>query len=146
MSPQHAFLTKVSKERIGVEFDKMLKGKDPLLALRLTHHLSLYDLLFSPVAPVEQSAPIAESAADQALQAGEILQDLVTAGKASEKLLQPMQDKLAAKRIWLAVAVSPLRDITYAEKKKTLPLSHTVVGESVKVRPAYPRADHRAEL
>ena len=132
---QNALLTKVSKERIGTEFDKMLKGKDPLLALRLIHHLSLYDLLFSPHLVVEQSEPIPSNAGDQALQAGEILQNLGGSAGVGRKLLLPLQDTLARKRLWLAVAVSPLRDITYIERKKTLPLSHTVVGESVKVRP-----------
>lgn len=115
----------------------MLKGKDPLLALRLIYHLSLYDLLFFPISAVEQSEPIPEYAGDQALQAGEILQKLSGSAEISQKLLSPLQDKLARKRLWLAVAVSPLRDITYVEKKKTLPLSHTVVGESVKVGRAF---------
>lgn len=131
---QHALLTKVSKERIGVELDKMLKGRDPLQALRLIHHLSLYDLLFSPISSLETSEAIPPTAGDVALQAGEILQSLVSGSSGvSSTLLASLQDKVAVKRLWLAVAVSPLRDITYIEKKKTLPLTHTVVGESVKL-------------
>lgn len=112
----------------------MLKGTDPLLALQLIHDLSLYELLFSPIAAVEQSAPLAPSAGDLALQAGEIFQALVApTTRASDRLLSPLSDKLAVKRLWLALAVSPLRDITYIEKKKTVPLSFTVVGDSIKL-------------
>lgn len=133
-----ALLAKVSKERIGVELDKMLKGPDPLLALRLIHHLSLYHLLFSPLASAgPPSAPLPEGAGDQALLAGEILQDILREGEqlgVPHALLSPLrEDKAARKKLWLAVALSPLKGLTYTEKKKTLPLSDAVIRDSVKL-------------
>lgn len=43
-----ALLSKVSRERFGIEVDKMIKGPNPLLALFLIHRLDMFDLIFHP--------------------------------------------------------------------------------------------------
>lgn len=135
-----ALRDKVSKERVGVELEKMLKGNDPLLALRLIDQLQLYDLIFCPTPGTMQiSAPIPKHAASLAVVSAEILAGLQTASADQTRLstlLLPLKDKVAAKRLWLAVATLPLRDITYSEKKKTLPLTEYTVKECIKVRMA----------
>ncbi|KAN0061395.1 CCA tRNA nucleotidyltransferase, mitochondrial [Thecaphora frezii] len=45
---RNALLTKVSRERFGIEVDKMIKGPNPLLALFLIHRLELFPLIFHP--------------------------------------------------------------------------------------------------
>lgn len=44
---QKALRMKISRERIGVEVEKMLRGRDPRLSLSLIHHLGLYSTIFS---------------------------------------------------------------------------------------------------
>ena len=43
-----ALVSKVSRERFGIEVDKMIKGPNPLLALYLLHRLELFPLVFHP--------------------------------------------------------------------------------------------------
>ena len=43
-----ALVSKVSRERFGIEVDKMIKGPHPLLALFLLHRLELFPLVFHP--------------------------------------------------------------------------------------------------
>ncbi|PWN50985.1 hypothetical protein IE53DRAFT_386693 [Violaceomyces palustris] len=43
-----ALLSKVSRERFGIEVDKMIKGPHPLLALYLIQRLDLFPLIFHP--------------------------------------------------------------------------------------------------
>ncbi|PWY97214.1 hypothetical protein BCV70DRAFT_203050 [Testicularia cyperi] len=45
---RNALLSKVSRERFGIEVDKMIKGPNPLLALFLIHRLELFPLIFHP--------------------------------------------------------------------------------------------------
>ncbi|THG99435.1 hypothetical protein EW026_g2916 [Hermanssonia centrifuga] len=43
---QLALRTKISRERVGEELDKMMKGRDPLRAIQLIDELSLYTSIF----------------------------------------------------------------------------------------------------
>ncbi|CAD6577952.1 MAG: CCA tRNA nucleotidyltransferase, mitochondrial [Cyphobasidiales sp. Tagirdzhanova-0007] len=132
-----ALSTKVSRERIGVELDKMLKARDPIHALRLIDHLSLYTLVFSPVSSfIKLSSPIPPDASKQALLAGRILKYIIEEAHRRPGLSRiaiPIEDTLVRKRMWLAVTLSPLRKITYTEKQKTIPLSDTIIRDSVKL-------------
>lgn len=45
---QKALRLKISRERVGIEMEKMLRGRDPRLSLSLIHHLNLYPAIFAP--------------------------------------------------------------------------------------------------
>jgi tRNA nucleotidyltransferase (CCA-adding enzyme) len=136
-----ALLNKVSKERIGVELDKMLKAKNPLLSLQLINHLSLYHTLFSPLPNIQEASPIPADAPDAALLACTALSNIEKAsdGRISQLLLAPLLDssspqaKIARKRLWLALVLAPLRDLTFIEKQKTVPLTDTIIRDSIKL-------------
>ena len=49
-----ALLNKVSRERFGIEVDKMLSGRDPFRALQLLSELGLYKVVFTPPPPLTQ--------------------------------------------------------------------------------------------
>ena len=54
-SPLHAALaSKVSRERVGIEVDKMLSGRDPRYALQLLAQLQLYWVVFMPPPALSQ--------------------------------------------------------------------------------------------
>lgn len=89
-----ALVSKVSRERFGIEVDKMIKGPQPLLALLLLHRLELFPLVFHPppsagnLYEASASAPaskLGQPASDSlALSAARLL-DAILAGK-------PLQD------------------------------------------------------
>ncbi|KAK9894794.1 poly A polymerase C-terminal region-like protein [Cystobasidium minutum MCA 4210] len=131
---KRALLTKVSKERIGVELEKMLRGRDPLLSLKMIVHLSLYNDLFSALPSAQDASPLPEDAPQRALAACQILANIENGSiRLPEKLLTPLQDKTAVKRLWLALYLEPLRGLTFTEKKKVLPLTDAVVRDSIKL-------------
>ncbi|KAI8903702.1 hypothetical protein DFJ77DRAFT_515654 [Powellomyces hirtus] len=45
---------KITRERVGVEFNKMIKGPDPVRALQLINDFGFYPLVFAPPVGVEQ--------------------------------------------------------------------------------------------
>ncbi|CDU25492.1 related to tRNA nucleotidyltransferase [Sporisorium scitamineum] len=88
-----ALVSKVSRERFGIEVDKMIKGPNPLLALFLLHRLELFPLVFHPppsagklylasasTPPKELGQPESDSVA---LNAARLL-DAILGGKALE--------------------------------------------------------------
>ena len=51
---QQALMQKITRERVGKELEKMIKGPDPCGALHLIHRLGLYNIIFSdPTGDVE---------------------------------------------------------------------------------------------
>lgn len=101
------------------------------------HDLSLYGLIFAPIdPPLSISARYPQDAAEQAILAGEIFSNLSQDPHRSSQLptlLSHVDDKTTRKRLWLALGLSPLSSITYQEKKKTVPLTDTIIRDSIKV-------------
>lgn len=185
---REALVSKVSRERFGIEVDKMIKGPHPLLALYLLHRLELFPLVFHPppstgkllvAGSSTQGQPVVDSVA---LNAARLL-DAILSGKAAEdtpsvnqsvaidslsigsddgSATQPKSelsrafsalpasplpkavlealppDLLASfssatltpeerRRLWISVALLPLRQLMYEEKKNKL----SWAGESV---------------
>ncbi|CAL1696684.1 unnamed protein product [Somion occarium] len=123
---QEALRFKISRERVGVELDKMLKGRDPLLAIRLINELSLYDSLFyipSSVAP-EFSATRAPSVT--AVVASSLLHIIIQPLSSPIARLPPVhptllntvsRDYLLHARLHLACFLLPFLNITYKDRK-----------------------------
>ena len=40
-------MSKISRERVGVEVDKMFKGPNPVLAMKFIRDFGIYDMVFS---------------------------------------------------------------------------------------------------
>lgn len=139
-----ALTTKVSRERFGIEVDKMLSGRDPCRALDMLSELQLYKVVFVPPPPLAERAgkssdgvhidePVADVPDERvALFLGACMADLMQAPAASphaalwERVPADWLDALrsadaAPKRrlLWYAIALFPLRDI-YVNMKKAL--------------------------
>ncbi|CCF48968.1 hypothetical protein NDA11_003824 [Ustilago hordei] len=90
---REALINKVSRERIGIEVDKMIKGPHPLLALFELHRLELFPLVFHPAPATgklytasdsNSLKELGEPASDSvALNAARLL-DAILSGKAQE--------------------------------------------------------------
>ncbi|KAI8974310.1 hypothetical protein BDB01DRAFT_844853 [Pilobolus umbonatus] len=53
---KHALLTKISRERIGIEFEKMIVGPHPVLSLQLIQDLDLYSCILAPPPDIKEGA------------------------------------------------------------------------------------------
>lgn len=129
-----ALQRKVSRERFGIEIDKMLTGNDPLYALRLLSELHLYRIVFSPPPPfsdkmllsddgVTPGAPASFPGEASALASGAFLDELLSgnSGAFAVAIKRLPSDWLAALRepsakarlrlVWFAVALMPLRNL-----------------------------------
>ena len=138
-SPLHAALaSKVSRERIGIEVDKMLSGRDPRYALQLLAQLQLYWVVFMP--PPALSQRMGRSS-DRGAHIDELVHDApderaaLSLSDCFDSLLRgtsPLWSRLptdwlarvrspewrAQRRlVWYAIALYPLRDL-YVQAKK----------------------------
>ncbi|KND02085.1 tRNA adenylyltransferase [Spizellomyces punctatus DAOM BR117] len=126
-----AFERKITRERIGVELKKMMKGPDPLRSLRLIKEFGFYDLVFVPPAGHE-----VEVDSDLVLRLGQAVESLLASKQferfwagAIKTAFEPDDRRL----LYLTCAVAPFREYTYIEKEKEHRLSREVMLQSVKL-------------
>jgi tRNA nucleotidyltransferase (CCA-adding enzyme) len=119
-----AFITKISRERVGVEMEKMLKGNDAHRAISMISNIGFYSLVFSP----PEETPVND-------------QDAVACSNALKDLLEnpahipwisdiTQNDK---KHVYLACAISPYRTFTYTIKQRIHPVSKAIVLHALKL-------------
>ena len=138
-SPLHAApASKVSRERVGIEVDKMLSGRDPRYALQLLSQLQLYWVVFMP--PPALSQRMGRSS-DHGAHIDELVHDApderaaLSLSDSFDSLLRdtsPLWSRLPAdwlarvrapdwsaqrRLVWYAIALLPLRDL-YVQAKK----------------------------
>ncbi|KAF7986165.1 hypothetical protein HWV62_38552 [Athelia sp. TMB] len=137
---QDAFVHKISRERVGEELDKMLKGRDPLLSIRLIHEISLYKIIFTIPPAISDTFSSAPGPPILSLAAATILQALIcpVSANASFKDLGPVHPTLISTvnsskgtraLLFLASALTPFRGITYTDAKKK---THAAVEAAVR--------------
>lgn len=149
---------KVTRERVGEEMFKIMKGKllpqcdplsipnrvlgrDPVYGVKLVHDHSLYDLVFGTFPPdIKLSGTIASS--EIGLSAVAILR-LILDPHSSEALSLPSlhpslleavnADPTCRARLYMGAALTRYRDSTYTMKKKVQPTVGLVIKESLKL-------------
>lgn len=152
-----ALRTRISRERVGIELEKMLKGPDPHESITLINALDLYPHIFSVnpttvLAP--SSAPLAQDvtktpaycpaphATSTSRLAADTLRALLPSGLLASHLHPTIHSHLATsdtasksrlKHLWLACALVPCRGGIVKEKKKEIPLTEAVIREGLKV-------------
>ncbi|EJD55243.1 transfer RNA nucleotidyltransferase [Auricularia subglabra TFB-10046 SS5] len=137
---QQALMVKVSRERVGVEVEKMISGRDPATAVSLIHDLSLYNTIFTipPSIGLSQtpSPPIS------AVVATALLQNLLDTPSGLPSSLPPIHPSLlnhvretsgVKNRLFLGAAVAPFKGATYVLKKKTTPAAHAAIWEGLRL-------------
>ncbi|KAG8220108.1 hypothetical protein J3R82DRAFT_1128 [Butyriboletus roseoflavus] len=144
-SIQEALSSKISRERIGEELDKMMKGVEPLHAIQIIHDLSLYHTVFRvPAAIIDiASAPIASP--ELSLTACTILHDLLLPPSSSGPrkfttrphptlLVHALNDHGTRARLFLSASLYSFAGITYNDhKQKVHPLIEAVIREALKL-------------
>ncbi|KAI0638969.1 hypothetical protein C8Q77DRAFT_1078625 [Trametes polyzona] len=151
---QEALRVKISRERVGEELDKMMGGRNPLLSIDLINSLSLYSSVFSipDSSAIKLSGTPAPS--QNALKAAIILYTLAHRGSSTPATLSglpfpslPAVHPLLlseltastnpARRLYLAAALTPYRDLTYTQKGKIRPATEAVIREGLKLGAQY---------
>ncbi|QRW00710.1 tRNA nucleotidyltransferase [Ceratobasidium sp. AG-Ba] len=136
---QDRLVTKISRERVGEELIKMLKGTSPLLSLSTIYDLGLYTPIFG-IPPALKSKMFGVMGADaMALDTAIILCDFLAPGPSllpapHPLLLEYAQGDLGARqRLILGAAVSHWSRAMYTERKKVASLSEGIIREGLKI-------------
>lgn len=118
---KNALIHKISRERIGIEFEKMLTGPYPLLSLRLIQQLELYPVIMTPPAVIKSGTIGSDAVAVQAVAAVKWLVENQYNVSAEEK-----------RNLYLAASVLPYYGVVSETKKKMLPAVQLVLRDSIK--------------
>ncbi|KAA1085476.1 CCA tRNA nucleotidyltransferase, mitochondrial [Puccinia graminis f. sp. tritici] len=133
-----ALKEKISRERVGTEVDKMLKGRDPLSSLKMIEELGLYKLVFSPPKSLKEETIEPSIAVETATCLAGLLH-LTNDSNLSSSTLPPNISKLLPRsnalkrRLFLASALSPYRELKAKAGKKELWAGEVVLMESLKL-------------
>ncbi|KAF8588429.1 hypothetical protein K439DRAFT_1335219 [Ramaria rubella] len=167
---QAALDAKITRERVGEEIDKMMKGTDPLRAIQLIDSLALYRCIFAPpsssplsvVVPnviqshtalaaasilqhlLSQQSPPISHVRDEDISAPDspIPPSLPSSQAAFQKQLHMLHatllthvtaDQSVVRRLYLAAALTPFRNLTYVEKKKSKLVVEACIREALKL-------------
>ncbi|KAI7907035.1 uncharacterized protein BX663DRAFT_494597 [Cokeromyces recurvatus] len=125
---KNALINKISRERIGIEFDKMIKGPHPLLSLQLIHQLELYPIIMAPPENIKSGTidnPIV------AVKAVGIVQWLFLNNHPYYRHLMPVSEN-ERRTLVLAASVLPYLNVVSEVKKKEIPTVQLVLRDSIK--------------
>ncbi|KAK4056333.1 CCA tRNA nucleotidyltransferase, mitochondrial [Microbotryomycetes sp. JL221] len=152
---------KISRERVGIELEKMLNGNDPLYAMELIDRLGLHDLVFlfesSEIDSFSNPGHPRMPQTGLAYQAAQVLASLLYPGPGSSALHPALQLKrvpvqlesvtippypsetainevwpVTIKRLYTSCGLLPLYDLSCTEKKKVIWVGEKVVREGIK--------------
>ncbi|KAH9891118.1 hypothetical protein C8Q73DRAFT_651598 [Cubamyces lactineus] len=150
---QEALRVKISRERVGEELDKMMGGRNPLLAIDLINKLSLYTSVFSVPEGLGIKLSGSPSSPQYALKAALLLHAVANPARSVTTLSGLPLPSLPAvhplllsefstqnnpsRRLYLAAALTPYRDLTYLQKGKERPAVEVVIREGLKLGAQY---------
>ncbi|UZJ55281.1 hypothetical protein CBS101457_004601 [Exobasidium rhododendri] len=127
-----ALRSKVSRERFGIEIDKMMTGPDPYKAIQLINALGLFEVVFFPPPGFDiRGTPMASpsNVADQAAALLNLLWEEAKRrsegnakrsswqGVLHDNLLRPLLDTEQRRLLFYQAALLPLRGVEWQEKK-----------------------------
>ncbi|KNZ59071.1 hypothetical protein VP01_1805g7 [Puccinia sorghi] len=137
-----ALKEKISRERVGTEVDKMLKGRDPLSSLKMIEELGLYQLVFSPPVNLPADTSLDSSVAiraaewlDRLLHRSDInTQDGPKSFTDYRNISQLFPRSIAlSRRLFFACALLPYRFIKCKSGKKDVWAGELVLMDSLKL-------------
>ncbi|KAJ1733779.1 CCA tRNA nucleotidyltransferase, mitochondrial [Coemansia biformis] len=127
---------KISRERVGIELDKMAAGPRPLLSVQMILRFGLYDVVFRGPpkdawidAPAALDVALAGAATEQVLR----LLDDAPAGVLPAELASVGTDPQLRRLLVLAAYTYPMRAVAVRDGKRTAPLAFVVVRDGLKL-------------
>ncbi|KAL0084736.1 hypothetical protein J3Q64DRAFT_1640199 [Phycomyces blakesleeanus] len=124
---REALLSKISRERIGSELEKMITGPSPLHSIQLIQNLGLYNVVFSSPPTIVSGSPEDPKIAVKAVGAVEWLSKGNTH---KEQLLSKSSDEL--RTLYLGASVLPYIKVKGEYKRKIIPAVQIVLRDSLK--------------
>ncbi|KAJ2998677.1 CCA tRNA nucleotidyltransferase, mitochondrial [Globomyces sp. JEL0801] len=131
---KQSFATKLSKERVGIEMDKMMKGADPLRALDTIIQFGFYDIVYElPENIQHQQSKLAEN-----LKSIKTLNSVLKADWLPRILWNsnPLSD-VCRGQLYLAISVASFRNDTYKVKHKSMSIVKYLISHSLKMSLVY---------
>jgi tRNA nucleotidyltransferase (CCA-adding enzyme) len=126
---KNALISKISRERIGIEFEKMITGPYPLLSLSLINQLDLYPIIMAAPANIKSGSIADGLLAVNAVGAVEWL----CFNNTVYTYLNARSDE-EKRNLILTASVLPYLDVVSETKKKDVPAVQLVLRESIKVK------------
>ncbi|KAJ2962526.1 hypothetical protein NQZ79_g2358 [Umbelopsis isabellina] len=126
--PQYALLAKISRERIGIEVDKMIRGPSPKRSLELIQSFGLYEIVFAPPADIHEGTLQNTESGVHAVQLVEWLSNQKMSN------LSPEEGSEQIRQLYLASNLLPYRNITYTQKGRVYPAVEEVLHGSLKTK------------
>ncbi|KAM3581107.1 CCA tRNA nucleotidyltransferase, mitochondrial [Umbelopsis sp. WA50703] len=125
---KYALLAKISRERIGIEVDKMIRGPSPKRSLELIQSFGLYEIVFAPPADIHEGTLQNTESGVHAVQLVEWL------SKQRLSNLSPEEGSEQIRQLYLASNLLPYRNITYTQKGRVYPAVGEVLHGSLKTK------------
>jgi tRNA nucleotidyltransferase/poly(A) polymerase len=122
---------KISRERVGVEFEKALRGPDPHEALRLIFDLDLYGTIFADPS-VERADHYTPDVTHWRILIDAVREMYESDGVISQNLMRDKEELFLA---WQLAALIPYRDASQSKGesgKRSLPVPVVVAREGIK--------------
>ncbi|CAZ79882.1 unnamed protein product [Tuber melanosporum] len=121
--------SKISRERVGIEIEKMFKGCNPHASLSLIHELDLYNEIFAPPIQDLPVLPVQDMKIAADIVRRRLFEHAHSRPRISKLLMTTPERYLA----WLIAAASPWKNqpVFPADKKKA-PAAATAIKEGLK--------------
>ncbi|KAI9484763.1 hypothetical protein BDB00DRAFT_774307 [Zychaea mexicana] len=117
--------SKISRERIGIELEKMMTGPSPLYAVQMLHQLGLYNLVFAQPTTIISGTVGDSSLAVRAVGAVQWLSN-----QKMEKLRPQSADE--RRLLYLNSSLLPFLGVSAEFKRRSTPAVHLVLRDSIK--------------
>lgn len=118
-----SLIQKISRERVGEEIDKMMKGQDPLRAIRIIVDLELYKSIYHVPPQITSIASSTPKPQELSLRAATTLHSLLSSTSEDSMSLHPtlrsyvLQEPGCKARLFLAASLYSYHGITYPDPK-----------------------------
>ncbi|KAK9457210.1 hypothetical protein V1511DRAFT_508652 [Dipodascopsis uninucleata] len=119
-----ALAVKISRERIGVEIEKILKGPDPLLGLSLIEETGLFNFVFYPPLDRLDQGQGPQSSLIQGISA---LRYILDKPEVSILTANELNDRSAMLQVYLFISVVPWKDLKCRNANKKMSEAVSIV-------------------
>jgi tRNA nucleotidyltransferase (CCA-adding enzyme) len=125
-----AFEKKLSKERVGTEMEKMMKGQDPARAIQLIWDFNCYKLVFEP----PEGCSMNDVDLNDVLRVSSTLDVLYKSPFLKQiPWISDIESVDSKQYMFLAAGCVPYRNSTFKVKSKTMSTVKYLVGQSLKL-------------
>ncbi|KAJ3095137.1 CCA tRNA nucleotidyltransferase, mitochondrial [Phlyctochytrium planicorne] len=129
-----AFMTKISRERVGTELDKMLKGPNPLSSLEVIHKFGFFDAIFATPSEADlNKASDDVSHQEYAILISRYLYFLLENCSYAVGFTSTPLDADDRRILYYSACLYVFKDSLYKEKKHDYPLPRYVILKSLKL-------------